>query len=358
MNTIMENQYILKSTKQQENKFLNFLKGFGCICVVFIHFPFPGVFGLIVKRLSFFAVPIFFMISGYFVYNNDESICKKIIRKRIKKICKIILLSCGFYFLYTLLYNIIKNDAAEFLIKVLSAKTFVDFVIVNNFEIIDAYHLWFLPSLLYSYCVLLFLNKRCLSIMAYKLLPFLFVIKFITELIVETFGFSYHWRCNVIIGALPYVLLGNCIAYKEKKIGNLNSKNHILCIFFSVTATIGLTVFDVFIGFWWICISVFSISLFLIAVRNPNVIIIKVVRKIGIEYSLYVYVFHVIVYRVISNIYLIIGWNQCIIIQWMTPIIVVFTSIIWAKIIKCFVRKKTFIKLMRVETKSRKSDHI
>lgn len=338
MNNISDNQNVLKN--ETENKFLNFLKGVGCISVVFIHFPFPGLFGLIVKRLSFFAVPIFFMISGYYAYNNNVNVSQKKILKRIAKIFKITLLSFGFYLFYTLVYNIIKNNTDEFLKNLISYKTLADFIIINNFDIIDALHLWFLPSLIYAYFILLFIHKRHLTIYAYKLLPFLFLIKIITEIIVETLGFSYHWRCNVLIGALPYVLLGNYIAYKEDEIDELNNRNVIASIFLSITATIFLTFFDVSIGFWWIWIAILSISLFLIAVKNPNIIIVNGVRKIGIHLSLYVYIFHIIIYRVISNIFLIIDLNKYTIIQWITPILVVVASIIWAKIMNCCAPKK------------------
>lgn len=340
MNNISDNPCTLKPT-DRENKFLNFLKGIGCICVVFIHFPFPGVFGLIVKRLSFFAVSIFFMISGYFAYNCDVSSSQDAILRRLKKICRTTLWACGFYFVYVVLFNIAKHNAIEFLGRFFSVKTLVDLVIINNFEIIDAYHLWFLPSLIYAYCILLILQKGRFMIFAYKILPVLFAIKIITEIIVETLGLSYHWRCNVFIGALPYVLLGNYIAYREKEIGTLRSKNEIVGILLSVTATILLTVFNVRCGCWWICIAILSISLFLLAVKNPDVTIIKAVRKIGIDYSLYVYVFHVIVYRVISNVFLIMGLSEYIIIQWMTPVIVVISSIIWAMILSGFCKKKS-----------------
>lgn len=340
MNNISDNPCTLKPM-DRENKFLNFLKGIGCICVVFIHFPFPGVFGLIVKRLSFFAVSIFFMISGYFAYNCDVSSSQDAILRRLKKICRTTLWACGFYFVYVVLFNIAKHNAIEFLGRFFAVKTLVDFVVINNFEIIDAYHLWFLPSLIYAYCILLILQKKHLVISSYKILPVLFAIKIITEIIVETLGLSYHWRCNVFIGALPYVLLGNYIAYREKEIGALRSKNEIIGILLSVTATILLTIFySGWGGGWWICIAILSISLFLLAVKNPDVTIIKAIHKVGIDYSLYVYVFHVIVYRVISNVFLIMGLSKCIIIQWVTPVIVAMSSIIWAMILRYFCKKK------------------
>lgn len=42
-----------------KNRCLNFLKGIACIGVVFIHIPFPDVFGEIVVKIARFAVPLF-----------------------------------------------------------------------------------------------------------------------------------------------------------------------------------------------------------------------------------------------------------------------------------------------------------
>ena len=44
----------------QRNYFLNFLKGIGCIGVVFIHIRFQGEFGRAIHKLAQFAVPVFF----------------------------------------------------------------------------------------------------------------------------------------------------------------------------------------------------------------------------------------------------------------------------------------------------------
>lgn len=56
-----------------KNRCLNFFKGLGCIFVIFIHFPFPGEIGRIISGLARFAVPLFFMISGYYAYNSRRS---------------------------------------------------------------------------------------------------------------------------------------------------------------------------------------------------------------------------------------------------------------------------------------------
>ena len=48
------------------NQCLNFLKGLGSTGVVFIHITFPGLTGEIISKMAQFAVPVFFMITGYY----------------------------------------------------------------------------------------------------------------------------------------------------------------------------------------------------------------------------------------------------------------------------------------------------
>ena len=68
-----------------ENVKLNLVKGFACIGVVFIHVTFPGLAGEIISSASSYAVPIFFMIAGYYAFGKDE----KTIKRRLVKIIKI-----------------------------------------------------------------------------------------------------------------------------------------------------------------------------------------------------------------------------------------------------------------------------
>ena len=54
------------------NKCLNFAKGVACILVVFIHCQFPPPVGRYVISIARAAVPLFFMVSGYFCFYGDR----------------------------------------------------------------------------------------------------------------------------------------------------------------------------------------------------------------------------------------------------------------------------------------------
>ena len=72
---------------------LDKLKTLCSFLVVCIHAPFPGEFGKYFMALTRIAVPIFFMISGYF-YNQKT--CKE----QKKKIALLTLYANAFYFIY------------------------------------------------------------------------------------------------------------------------------------------------------------------------------------------------------------------------------------------------------------------
>ena len=56
---------------KKRNRCLDFMKGLACIGVVFMHCSFPYPYGQVISFVFKFAVPIFFMVSGYYTYNED-----------------------------------------------------------------------------------------------------------------------------------------------------------------------------------------------------------------------------------------------------------------------------------------------
>ena len=72
------NNTITNEEKVIRNGSLDILKFFSSYMVICIHFFFYGRVGNIIDALARFAVPVFFMTSGYFSYaNNTEKLKKK-----------------------------------------------------------------------------------------------------------------------------------------------------------------------------------------------------------------------------------------------------------------------------------------
>ena len=74
--------------------------------VVFIHCIFPGNFGIGLKALARFAVPFFFMCSGFFLYGNTP----KSILKKAFHILKLFLSTALIYLIVNIAIFLIQQD--------------------------------------------------------------------------------------------------------------------------------------------------------------------------------------------------------------------------------------------------------
>ena len=83
-----------KENKVMDNTTLHAIKTLACFSVVAIHIWLPGKIGAVYQIIARFAVPMFFLISGFYSYN----ISKSKIQQRIN-INKYIFL-CSYFYLY------------------------------------------------------------------------------------------------------------------------------------------------------------------------------------------------------------------------------------------------------------------
>lgn len=60
---------------KNRNPMLDFIKGIACICVVFIHVTFPDRFGLILKNICGYAVPLFFCDCRILCWGGTRTSC-------------------------------------------------------------------------------------------------------------------------------------------------------------------------------------------------------------------------------------------------------------------------------------------
>lgn len=62
---------------KKQNECLNFIKGIACFGIVYMHTGYNCMLSSMIVNLFRFAVPIFFMISGYYSYGMDKAIIEK-----------------------------------------------------------------------------------------------------------------------------------------------------------------------------------------------------------------------------------------------------------------------------------------
>lgn len=140
----------------RRNHGLDLLKAISAFMVICIHVPFPGVVGTIITPLARIAVPLFFMITGYYYSFTKE-------HNRVNhQIYKIIRLFVGSNMLY-LLWNLIKayitnNSVSTKLSEMLNAKSMLKFLLLNESPFSG--HLWYLGALLYALLIVMLFEKK------------------------------------------------------------------------------------------------------------------------------------------------------------------------------------------------------
>lgn len=315
----------------KKNRLLNFLKGVACFGVIFAHARFPGLLGEIIVRVTIWSVPIFYMISGYYSYNENEEVVLKKIPKKLKHILNITIIAIIIYLLAAFLFKVLKNELREWLLKFISLKNILKVVLFSDFDFIFAPHLWFLPALIYCYLLLyIVIKKRKINLM-YRLLPLLFFLRIV---ITCCPNYNWHYQENFFISAIPNFFLGYYIANNYKIVEKF-SRNQILMM---MLISFFLNIFAVFVNtkidFFEIFAIILSIFLFIYALRNPDKYLSLTLEKIGVRYSLSIYVLHMLLVESASFVASILNISNLKLYSFLMPILVASFSLLIAVILE------------------------
>lgn len=322
----MEKNYSTNfSNKKQINYSLNFLKTICIFAVICIHCMFykTGPIGASIDALSRFAVPVFFLISGFYSYykDNDKAIYKY--KTRIIRLIKLIIISNVVYFIF---FTITRYhwDIFKYITKIMN-KPLIDYIVFNLSP--TASLLWFLQALLYCYIIFLILCKINFKFeKLYVLIPILLIINLLLGEIghVLNFKFSLLYSRNFLFMGLPFFILGYMIHDKQEIITNKISNDFILL---SILPLCALTVVEtlltgkseLYIG------SIFLSSLlFIWCIKNPDTLKFDITEWIGGKLYILMYVLH---YLIIQVLKLNLGYFNPIIIFIVTAI--VSSAIYW-----------------------------
>lgn len=303
------------------NSCLDFIKGFACFCVVFMHCEFPGVVGIAVQAISRFCVPFFFMVSGYFCF-YQEKYDDTIIRRKIKHITTVVLWSSLFYVLFAFAlkgsYLITRSDLWAF-------GTFnKTFIIVSQ--------LWFLFALLYDYLAFGFIWKYDKIKLFYFCSVLLFVIYIFLAQGAHLLGVfvpNMYYK-NWLIEGLPFFFAGHWIHANQDKI-RVSDKMLIPVIL--VSTLLCLVERKIMGRDFGVNIMTFPqvFALFIYAVKYPDRHR-GVIQEIGKRYSMWVYILHPFVFRSMDKFYHHWAVDTVVLVQWFRPIVTVVITLILSSI--------------------------
>ena len=199
-----------------KNHCLNVWKGIAAFAVVLIHCTLPGVPGEIIKGIARFAVPLFFLISGYFAYGREDAV----LRRRESHIFRLYVGAVAVYYLWAALrYFLSQRTFAQMGAELFpdGARTVTDLLLFNRTAM--APHLWFMGALVYCYLFYRLLARKRLEERVYFLIPVLLAANL---LLGEGRGLTgiavpVRWIRSFWLTGFPFFLWGSWFACREKQ---------------------------------------------------------------------------------------------------------------------------------------------
>ena len=295
---IILNFYHNMEKNKKINISLNVIKCLAIFAVVCIHcpfFPLETKKYLITDAFARFAVPFFFLVSGYYsFFNNHETALNKY-KFRIVKLIKLYVCSILLYLVFFYIANNIKDVHSIFNISNLYS-----FVVFNITPF--GIHLWFIGALIYCYAIYYVVNKfNFNNKILYIFIPILLLSCLIIGEFSQYFGIVYpvEYYRNFLFLAMPFFILGYLLHDKKELIINtLSTKLLIILVIFGFLLTFfeALVVgkLDLYVGS-----IIVSLSIFIWCVKNPNKLNFKISSFIGGKLFTSIYVLHVLVLSVI-----------------------------------------------------------
>lgn len=307
------------------NTSLDVLKGVAALFVIWIHEQFPGVTGQLINRIGAFAVPVFFMVSGYF---NAASSREKIARS-IRHI--LFLLACTYTLSLarTFVFNGFSMHAvADVLATVFTFKWLTLWLVLNVTAHISGVA-WFLFALLYCYILHWMFHRWMQDRRVFLLIPVCIAAGLAVRLVLPSVGTNNAWFCGI-----PCYLLGRWFRQTQEHLVQVRA------IRFLLTALVGLAL---------LVVSVFSTevlaypgafllagALFCLCIQFPG-IRGGLLERMGSTYNFFIYIGHALMIH-IFNVILPVG--DSLLLAWIRPVLLAAAIIGCAAVWYDLIRRK------------------
>lgn len=212
---------------------LKFLCAFLVVC---IHIRPQGETASYLLVLARIAVPVFFMITGFFYENMVK---KKAVRTYIFKIITMIVSANLLYFVLHGVTALCRGELWHYIQEVLGVKAIIRFIVFNDTPI--AGHLWYLNALLYTVVFMVLMDKVSDRRKLYKIIPLLLAIDLVLgkySLLIFGREINFILVRNWIFVGVPYFLIGDYIKRLSEngKIQTISTKKlSVFCVLFAST---------------------------------------------------------------------------------------------------------------------------
>lgn len=277
----------LENVEKRRLNNLDLIKFICAFLVICIHISYKDDIGHIVTPLCRIAVPIFFMITGFFYYKTSKKPLKQ-----IRKVLLLIILANLLYFII----GIVMNGSATIPTK----EDIINLFVYNSSPF--SFHLWYLNALLYVLIIAYLSDKFKIRKYLYFSIPVLLIVNIIYgqySLVLLDKDLDPIYMRNYLFMGLPYFLLGDLIyRYKDKlqEKCTLKKLGALICIF-AVTTVLEEWILNNAkkdsIGEIYISTTFLAIAIFIFAIKAKQVSNTNVLAIAGRKYSTYIYILHV-----------------------------------------------------------------
>ena len=329
-NRTEQNRTEQNRTEQSRADSIDILKAICAFLIVCIHVPFPGTLGAYFTTMTRIAVPIFFMITGYFY---SDVVKRGGEYSQIKKILRLVIEANLIYLLWDCFYAVLSEKSISFE-SVFSIKNLLKFLLLNESPFSG--HLWYLGAILYVLIIVLILDK--LDCVLYYLTPLLLLGDLVLgkySMVVWGREFPYILVRNFLFVGIPYFCIGQLI---RNGIGRRIEKKVLwyLIVAFSVTSIFERALL-VNIGMnatrdHYISTTLLAVTVFLFALKCDGHK--GIFAAIGHKHSTWLYILHPIFITCLGAVTNKVGIYG--VYKYIAPIIVYIATLVFLVIIeKC-----------------------
>ena len=331
------------------------LKTVCAFLIVCIHAPFPGEGANYFIALFRVAVPVFFMISGFFYKKENAS-------RQIRKLLAMFFGANLLYFFWRSFIAMIHGNFVGYLADTFTVKNLARFLFLNETHLQS--HLWYLGAILYVTVIVTLLmrkNERTGKKLLFFIVPFLLAGDLILgkySLLLFHTEFPYILVRNWIFVGIPYFSIGLWLKEKNTIIHNKLSVNGKILLIAVILLTSITTIIerwilvscnmnsarDNYLSTAFLAVSVFLLFLLYVSPKED------LFSRIGKRDSALIYILHPIFITLLSTLISLIGaeWIYC----YFQPIAVFMITALLVEGtngIKSFFKKKHYKNKMQKE---------
>lgn len=276
---------------------IDFFRLFFAFCVVLIHVPFFGQAYL--TPIFRCAVPFFYIVSGYFLYNQDTTIlqskllnnAKEWLLLYLKYFLIITLISVSFHLYYGQHINMSCHSFLE-IIGGQGTCSSLDIIRIGNSQY-GLYVLWFLLSGSYVFLFYYF----CHRLLNYKFFYLLVLCSCIVMVFFEIHGVSLP---RVISMSLPFITLGFGIRKYRDQVSRFGNIFYIV-LFLILSYIEWIVCRHIGVSLEYYCFTpLLSCAIFLFALNlNFTSPLFCSLATLGKKHSLYIYIYHRCVFLIL-----------------------------------------------------------